>query len=464
MCNKHLKDTVFYRWNFQKQDRLHRYFIYLIAVTVLTLKSSYNGINKLENSRNQEEIEMKKNVEIAANSYWVGYVDDRKVPFHRLILEKGTTYNSYLLDTEKPTLIDTVDIEFGKVFVENLSNRIDLSTLEYVVINHVEPDHAGALPALMGKARNAKIVTTALGAAALKSMFRLHNREYVIIHDGMKLDIGGKTLQFFETPFLHTEETMVTYCIEDKILYPCDQFSTHIATDELFEDMTMESITEDFNVYYQLIMHPHRPYVQDMIKKIRKLDIQMIAPSHGYILRNNVENYINAYDQMSRPKENKKAAILFSTMTGSTTKIAKVIATVLEQKAIETRIINVDNADIEAIIEVIKESDAVFFGSSTRYADMVGKMESVLKALKNMDLASKFAVAFGSYGWSGEAVEVIQDYLNETNMKVVDSAYIIKTTGMDNLQIPIRIKFSPDGQEENLLYPAVNAIGDLFVG
>ncbi|AOT69037.1 FprA family A-type flavoprotein [Geosporobacter ferrireducens] len=407
---------------------------------------------------------MKKHVEIAEKAYWVGYVDNRKVPFHRLVLEKGTTYNAYLLDTEKPTLIDTVDIEFGKTFVENLSSMMDLEKLEYVVINHVEPDHAGGLPALMSKAKNAKIVTTALGAEELKNMFRLHNREFVIVHDGMKLDIGGKTLQFVETPFLHTEETMVTYCIEDKILYPCDQFSSHVATYELFEDLTTESITEDFNVYYQLIMHPHRPYVQDMIKKIRNLDIQMIAPSHGYILRRNVGNYINAYDEMSRPKENKKAAILFSTMTGNTTKIAKGIAAVMEQKSIKTRIMNVGNADLGAVIDVIKESDAVFFGSSTRYADMVGKMEPILKELKHMDLSSKLAVAFGSYGWSGEAVEVIQDYLKDTNMKTIDRSYLIKATGMDNLQVPIRIKFSPEGQEEQVLYPSVRAIADLLIG
>ncbi|MFZ5968324.1 MAG: FprA family A-type flavoprotein [Bacillota bacterium] len=406
---------------------------------------------------------MKNQIQIAKDTYWVGYVDDRKVPFHRLVLEKGTTYNCYLLNTEKPTLIDTVDIEFGRVFVENLESIMDLSKLEYVVINHVEPDHAGGLPALMNKAKNAKIVTTALGAEELKNMFKLHNREYVIIQDGMTLDIGGKTLQFFETPFLHTEETMVTYCIEDRILYPCDQFSSHVATYGLFNDEAAEDITEDFKVYYQLIMHPHRPYVQDMIQKVKGLDIQMIAPSHGYILRSDAADYIRMYDEMSRPKDHKKAAILFSTMTGSTTKIAKLLSDSLNQKSIETRVINVGNADLDSIIEVIKESDAIFFGSSTRYADMVGKLEEVLKELKNMDLSGKLAVAFGSYGWSGEAIEVIHDYLNETNAKVINSSYIIKSTGMDDIQVPIRVKFSPDDQEKARLYRTASAIGDLLI-
>ncbi|MDF2548000.1 MAG: beta-lactamase domain protein [Anaerosolibacter sp.] len=406
---------------------------------------------------------MLKKLEIAKNAYWVGYVDDRKVPFHRLILEKGTTYNSYFLDTEKPTLIDTVDIEFGKIFVENLSQIIDPMKLAYIVINHVEPDHAGALPALVGKAKNAKIVTTALGAEELKHMFRLHNREFIIIKDGDTLDIGGKNLQFFETPYLHTEETMITYCIEDKILYPCDQFSSHVATYDLFNDLAKEDIMPDFNVYYQLIMHPHRPYVQDMLQKINNLDIQIIAPSHGYILRSDAKQYIEAYDEMSKPKGNKKAAILFSTMTGNTTKVAKFIAEGLEEKGIEFRSINVDNADNETIKEAILEADALFFGSSTRYADMVGRLEDVLKELKDMDLSEKLAIAFGSYGWSGEAIQVIQDYLSASGMKVVDSSLLIKSTGMTHVQLPLRVKFTPAGEGAEQCVEVGKVIGDLLI-
>lgn len=407
---------------------------------------------------------MLNKLEIAKDAYWVGYVDDRKVPFHRLILEKGTTYNSYFLDTKKPTLIDTVDIEFGKTYVENLSQIMDPMELVYIVINHVEPDHAGALPALLSKAKNAKIVTTALAAEELKSMFRLHNREFIIIKDGDTLDIGGKTLQFFETPYLHTEETMVTYCIEDKILYPCDQFSSHVATYELFNDLAKEDLSPDFNVYYQLIMHPHRPYVQDMLQKIRALEIKMIAPSHGYILRRDVDKYIEAYEEMSKPKDNKKAVILFSTMTGNTTKVAKLISEGLEQKGIEFRIMNVDHADQGTIQEAILEADALFFGSSTRYADMVGKLEVVLKDLKAMDLREKLAIAFGSYGWSGEAVQVIQDYLMTSGMKVIDSSYIIKSTGMNHVQLPLRVKFAPADEGIDQCVEVGKVIGDLLIG
>ncbi|PRX34823.1 flavorubredoxin [Orenia metallireducens] len=408
---------------------------------------------------------MTKEIKVAENAYWVGYVDDRKVPFHRLTLEKGTTYNSYLLKTEKPTVIDTVDISFGKIFIDKLSEHIDPAEIKYIVINHVEPDHSGGLPALTNKAKDAVIVTTELGAKELKEMYRLHDREFLIVKDGDKLDIGGKQLIFFETPYLHTEETMITYCIEDKVLYPCDIFSTHVATYKLFNDLAAEDITEDFEVYYQLIMHPHRPYVQDMIKKIENLEIETIAPSHGYILRDNPQKYIDSYDRMSKPtNEEKNALILYSTMTGNTRTIAKELREGLEEKGIITKVINVKkNADVNQIKEEIENSDLILFGSSTRYADIVGGIEEVLKELAEMDLSDKFGVAFGSYGWSGEAIEVINDYLEDSNIKVIDSSLIIKSTGIDDLKFPIRVKFSPGEIESQSLKESAYVVGDLLL-
>ncbi|MBS4534863.1 FprA family A-type flavoprotein [Clostridium sp. D2Q-14] len=402
---------------------------------------------------------------VADNSYWIGYVDDRKVPFHRLILEKGTTYNSYFLDTEKPTIIDTVDISFGRSFVETLKEYIELERIQYIVINHVEPDHSGGLPALANKAKDAVIVTTELGAKELKEMYKLYNREFLIIKDEDTLDIGGKTLQFFETPYLHTEETMITYAVEDRALYSCDIFSTHIATEKLFNDLVKEDIIEDFKGYYSLIMHPHRPYVQDMIEKIRNIDIKTIAPSHGYILRDNPVKYIDIYDEMSKPKEDKKALILYSTMTGSTRKVANHISEELKEKNIETIVMNIkEDVDLGEVREKIKESDAIFFGSSTRYADMVGGIEKVLKMLKYMKLEEKIGVAFGSYGWSGEAIEIINDYLRNTDIKLVDSSYVIKFTGIDNLQFPLRVKFAPKKEKIEELKESARIVKDILVG
>lgn len=404
-------------------------------------------------------------IEITKNVYCVGKVDDRDVPFHRLVLTKGTTYNSYLLNTEKPTLIDTVDISFGMDFVKHLESIIKLEDLKYVVINHVEPDHAGALGALMNKAKNATIVTTELGKKFLIGMFKLQNKSFHVIKDGETLDIGGKTLQFFETPFLHTEETMITYCIEDKILYPCDIFSTHIANYELFNDIAKEDMTEDFKVYYKLIMHPHRPYVRNMIEKINKLEINMICPSHGYVLRKDVQKYIDFYEEMSvtPSSTDKKALILFSSMTGNTSKVAQNISQGLIEMGIETDIINIKNADIKTILDLAKEASAIIVGSSTRYGDMIGSIEDVVKEIVKLDLSNKLGVAFGSYGWSGEAIEIINDYLKNSNINLLDTSYMIKATGDDHIKLPLRINFTP---EENMKEKCIEtgiAIGELLL-
>ncbi len=383
-------------------------------------------------------------VQINDKVYWVGKVDDRKVPFHRLILERGTTYNSYLLMTDKPTVIDTVDIAFGKEYVDNLMKLIAPEDIEYIVINHVEPDHAGALPALAAKAKKAKIVTTELGSRLLKDMFRLHHREFVIVRDGDSLDIGGKTLKFFETPYLHTEETMITYSVEDKALFPCDIFSTHIAAGELFNDLAQGEYLEDFKVYYKLIMAPHRPYVRAMLDKIGKLEIEMIAPSHGYILRENAASFIGLYDDMSKDPGNnktKKVAVVYSTMTGNTAKAAQRLVKGLEANGIATSVFNLKSADIKEVAEVIKESDGLLAGSSTKYADMVGSIEELLKALKGTPAEGKFAAAFGSYGWSGEAVMHIENYLAEAGFKVVNQNYLVGAIGVDEQLFPLRVKF-----------------------
>ncbi|WP_026889000.1 FprA family A-type flavoprotein [Clostridium beijerinckii] len=392
---------------------------------------------------------MEQNIMLGKNIFWVGKVDDRDVPFHRLTLTKGTTYNSYLLMTEKPTVIDTVDMSFGREFVQNLNNKIELDKIKYIVINHTEPDHSGALGSLAAKAKNAVIVCTEPAVNELKEMYRLHNREFLVVSDGDTLDIGGKILKFIQTPYLHTEETMITYCEDNKILFPCDIFSTHVANYEYFNDLAQVDIKEDFITYYKLIMHPHRRYVQEMIEKIKDLDIKMIAPSHGFIIRDEVQSFIDIYDNMSKNTElDKKALILYSTMTGNTKKIANIFKEKFEEQNITSELIDVNKDPMDNIMNAINEADAIFFGSSTKYGDMIGNMEEVLKNLKTLNLENKLGAAFGSYGWSGEAIEVIQDYLNKTNLKALNTSDIIKSTGMTDIELPLRIRFS--SKEDNL--------------
>jgi flavorubredoxin len=395
-------------------------------------------------------------IEFNDKTFWVGKVDNRDVPFHRLVLTKGTTYNSYLIKSEKPTIIDTVDISFGKEYRDKLEKEIDLAEIQYIVINHTEPDHSGGLRTLAAKAINAVIVCTRPAVLELKEMYKLHDREFHIVKTGDTLDIGGKTLSFIETPYLHTEETMLTYCIEDKTLFSCDVFSTHVASENHFNDQESNDILEDYKVYYKLIMHPHRMYVKEMIEKIKDLDIEIIAPSHGYILRKNARDFIQIYDDMSRNiNSTRKALILFSSMTGNTKEIAGEIKEIYDDNHIEMNMVDVNKTELNDIVSEIKAADIIFFGTSTRYADMIGNMEPVLKKLKEIDLGDKCAVAFGSYGWSGEPIEIIQDYLKDSGFNTLNTSDILKSTGMTDVFFPIRIRFSLNEESRETLKRAI---------
>ncbi|MBU3204690.1 FprA family A-type flavoprotein [Clostridium algidicarnis] len=401
---------------------------------------------------------------INEKTFWVGKVDDRDVPFHRLTLTKGTTYNSYLLMTEKPTIIDTVDMAFAREYTENLKSIINLEDIKYIVINHTEPDHSGALGSLASKAKNAVIVCTKFAVEELKEMYKLHTREFLVVGDGDSLDIGGKTLKFIETPYLHTEETMITYCEEDKILFPCDIFSTHVANYEYFNDEAKEDITPDFIGYYTLIMHPHRRYVQDMIEKIKDLDIKVIAPSHGFIIREDVKKFINIYDDMSKnTQSNKKALFLYSGMTSNTKKIALIMKESLEKDNIITEVMDINKVSKEEALKAIEGTNMLLVGTSTKYGDAIGSLEDTIKELKDINLQGKIAGVFGSYGWSGEGIEVAQDYLNETNMNILSTSNIIKSTGMTDIEFPIRVRFSPKTEDINKIEKASKFVADLLL-
>ncbi|AOK90399.1 MULTISPECIES: FprA family A-type flavoprotein [Paenibacillus] len=408
---------------------------------------------------------MKPGFKLAKDIYWVGKIDNREVPFHRLLLSKGTTYNAYLLKTGKPTIVDTVDMAFGREFAEAVTELIDPLDIQYIIVNHTEPDHSGGLAALASKATNATIVCTEIAVPEIQQMYKLQHRNFLVIKDGDQLDIGGKTLLFKETPYLHTEETMITYCIEDKILFPCDIFSTHVAVEHLFADEAGFDITEDFIGYYQAIIHPHRRYVRTLIEAVADLDIEMIAPSHGFAIRHDIAKFIDLYASMStETKEDKKVAIVYATLKNNTKKMANILKDCFLENQIQVELWDVDKADETEILNSIASADAVFVGSSTKYADMTGKLEDLLQQMQKMNLEGKLAAAFGSYGWSGEAIEVVQDYLNGTNMKVQSTSDVIKSTGMTHVEFPVRIRFSPTEVEKvKKIKNAAEFVSDLLL-
>ena len=256
---------------------------------------------------------------------------------------------------------------------------------------------------------------------------------------------------------------MITYCVDDKILFPCDIFSTHVAVNEVFVDEAGFDITDDFIGYYNAIIHPHRRYVRTLIHALEDMDVQMIAPSHGFILRENVQKYIDLYASLSADTiQDKKVTIVYTTIRKNTKKVAEHLKKTFEENEIGTEVFNADKSDKAEILASIKVADAVFIGSSTKYADLIGNFEDVLKDMTKMDLEGKIGAAFGSYGWSGEAIEVIQDYLNQTNMDTQSTSNVIKTTGMTHVEFPVRVRFTPKDEQLQKIEHSAAFVADLL--
>jgi len=392
----------------------------------------------------------------------VGVIDNRDVPFHRLTLEKGTTYNSYFYNTEKKTIIDTVDMMYTKDYLDNLAQKIDLETLAYIVINHTEPDHSGAVGGLARKAKNAKIVCTQKAVYHLTQLYKIPEERFIVVKMGDTLDIGGTVLSFYPVEHLHTEETMITFSEADSVLFSCDIFSTHIATQEALESKADIDITEDYKVYYDLIMSPHKMYVRPMIRIVKSLPIKMICTSHGYILDRNLDTFIGIYDDKSKAFTKSHAvAIVFTSMRGQTTKIAKAFAHELNKNPLTpATMYNADKVDHKEILEAIDKADVVLFGSSTKYGDMFGTLEDILKTMPS--LHGKIALAFGAFGWSGEGVEIIQDYLLKTEAQVLTSSEYYKSNGAINCEFPFRVRFIFNDADEEKVKDSVLYINSLL--
>jgi flavorubredoxin len=228
--------------------------------------------------------------------------------------------------------------------------------------------------------------------------------------------------------------------------------------------LAKEDITDDYIGYYKLIMHPHRRYVQNMIEKIKHLEIKIIAPSHGFIIRKDVQSFMDIYDNMSKNIEiNKKALILYSSMTGNTKKIGMLLKNKLEEHNVNCEVLDVNKTKKQEVLNAVTQADMIFFGTSTKYADMIGNMEEILKDISTLSLENKIGAVFGSFGWSGEAMEVVQDYLKETNIKILNTSDIIKSTGMTDVEFPLRIRFSPKEDDEKIIERAVIYTSNLLL-
>jgi flavorubredoxin len=355
---------------------------------------------------------------LAENVYYVGVKDPDKRLFDSLIpLPQGTTYNSYLVKgSEKTALIDTVSPGFERELESRINQIHAIGDLDYVVMNHAEPDHSGAIPYVLGRCPRAKLVVSKMGAKAAKTYFNVPDERIHTVSDGDEISLGDKTLRFIEAPMLHWPETMFTYIPEIKALFPCDFLGLHTAYG-LYDDQVPEML-QYAKRYFGEIMMPMRVMGERALAKIADLDIEFIAPSHGPIHRN-PERILEAYGSWTSGATMEKALVVYVTMWRSTEKMAKHIAETLEENGVEAPLYNLTYADIGDIARVLVDARGIVLGTPT----VLGKMHPLAvyasHLVKILKPPLKYGAVLSSYGWSKGALTHASEVLGPTGLEVV---------------------------------------------
>lgn len=362
--------------------------------------------------------------EIAPNIYWVGVADWNSRYFHGMALSthRGTTYNSYLILDEKVTLVDGVYGPFSKQLLDNISEIIDPAKIDYIISNHSENDHSGAMPDIVAAAPNAKIYCTQKGSEFLEAQYH-GNWNYEIVKSFDELKLGKRTLTFLEAPMLHWPDSMFTYIKEDAILMPNDAFGQHYATSGRFDDeVDTNEMMEEASKYYANILAPFSSLVARKLKEITELElpIKMICPSHGVIFRENPGLILEAYQKWSTEPAEEGVVIAYDTMWGSTQKMAEAIARGVESTGVSFKLIRIPLSDRNDIIDEIQRAKAVAIGSPTINRGILPTVTPLLDDLVGLRHSGKNAIAFGSEGWGGGSVKAMNAYLDKVGMKRIN--------------------------------------------
>jgi flavorubredoxin len=361
-------------------------------------------------------------VQLKDGIYWVGAIDWKLRDFHGYTTFRGATYNSYLIVDEKITLVDTVKVSFYQEMLERIRQIVDPSKIDYLICNHVEMDHSGSLPKFSKQFPNLKIYCTKAAQTGLTKYYG-PGLPLETVKTGDMLKLGKRTLQFLEVPMVHWPDSMFSYIPEDKLLLSNDGFGQHIATSGRFDDEVDENevMYEAAKYYANLLMHLS-PLIQNTLKKVTdlKLEIDMIAPSHGIIWRKDPGKIIKAYNDWSLYKSRDKVLIIYDTMWNSTEKMASTLLNTIMDAGVEAKLLKLRSTHRSDIMTDILDAKGLLIGSPTLHRNMFPTLASFLCYMKGLKPQKKVAAAFGSYGWSGEAVQQITDVLNEIKLDVIE--------------------------------------------
>jgi len=359
-------------------------------------------------------------IELDKNVYWVGVRDWNRRIFDALIpLPKGTTYNAYLiLGKNKKALIDTVNPGFEIELEEKIKKIIDPKDLDYVIMNHAEPDHAGAIPHIMNISNKAKLVVTNKGSKMAQRFYKVPEDRIIIVADENTIDLGNKTLKFIEAPWLHWPETMFTYIIEDQILFSCDFFGSHTA--EAIYDEEIEDLIPKAQKYFGEIMMPFRIMAKRGLEKLKDLKIKIIAPSHGPIYKN-PERILDAYDKWVNGRTKCKATIVYVTMWGSTELMIQPLIETLASEGIEVALHNLTVTDLGELAKDLVDSKAIILGTPTVLGGAHPLVVYAAYLIRALRPPAKFCAFLSSYGWGGGAIKNLSEILDPLKIEIIET-------------------------------------------
>ncbi len=371
---------------------------------------------------------MYKPTKITEGIYWVGALNpDLRIFDVIMKTDWGTSYNSYLVKgNEKTAVVDSVKEQFSDEQIERISQVADVSSIDYIVCNHTEPDHSGALGRLLKAAPNAVVLCSKPASVFLRSILNT-DFECRVVADGETVDLGGKTLKFISAPFLHWPDSIFTYVPEDAILLSGDVFGFHFAAEDVFDDLTplSEEMLKSQKYYFDVIMGPFKNYVLEAVKKVRPLDIHVIGPSHGPVLRAAPKDAVDRYEDWAsdilRKNDPKRVYIGYVSCYGYTRTLAETIYNTVAEAGFDAEMEDISKTDPALCAAKIHASDAFAIGSPTINRDALKPAWDVLTSLSTYIVKGKPAAVFGSFGWSGESIKFLGERLRNVGADVIGS-------------------------------------------
>ena len=359
--------------------------------------------------------------------HWVGVREWAKKFFHghELSIAHGTSYNSYLIVDEKIALIDSVKNEHAEEFLQNVSRIVPLSKIDYFIVNHGEPDHSGAFTRLLAANPRAKVVASKNGAQILKRHYP-GAYDVQVMKTGDQLSLGKKTLKFFDTQMLHWPDSIFAYCPEEKILFPNDAFGQHYASSSLYADECDQcEVWQEAIKYFANIL---TPYSARIIVKVGEFvglgwPVEMICPSHGLIWRKDPLTIVNKYVEWASGKAQAAVVVIYDTIWHGTEKMARSICRGLETEGVPFRLFNAGTSDFNDVMTEILKARGVLVGGPTLNNNLMPTLVPYLESIRGLRFVNKIGAAFGTYGWSGEGVGRIEEFLVSGGVKIVQVGY-----------------------------------------